>query len=178
MLFIKQVEVELYGRMGYAYIVLDPERRGREMRRLMLEAIEDSREKGEALEWELSTRGTMVLFSSFEIEKNEVVPMYYMRTKVKQLFGFSKDDLQLLPLRVHKEETLRGYLFLMFLTVIVFMLLRKTLENKYTVEEALMIMRNLRCKVYDKEILVAETDKRQKEILSLLNIIVPKKCGI
>jgi len=177
-LFIKQAEVELYGKEGYVHIVLDPERKGREIKRLMIEAIEDGRELDEALEYELSKRGVMVLFSTFPIDREEVVPMYYMRAKIEQAFGFSKDDLSLLPLRVHKEETLRGYLFLMFLTLIVFMFLRKELKNKYTVEEALLIMRNLKCKVYDNEILIPETNKQQKEILSLLNIIVPKKCGI
>ena len=64
------------------------------------------------------------------------------------------------------------------LAVVVFTMLRKGLQNKYTVEEALMCMRNLKCKVFDKEVLVGETSKQQKEILSLLNIIVPKKVGI
>ena len=122
--------------------------------------------------------GIMVLFSSFPIEKERVVEMYYMRTKVEQLFGYSKDDLQLLPLRVHTEEGLRGYLFLMFITVVVYKLLKDALKNKYTVEEAMLIMRNLKCKVYDDEILVTEPNKRQNEISSLLNIIMPKKCGI
>jgi len=177
-LFIQQAEVELYGKRGYAHIVLDPERRGREIRKLMIESIEDRRERDEALEYELSKKGIMILFSSFPIEKDKVVPMYYMRVKIEQVFGFSKDDLNLLPLRVHKEETLRGYLFLMFLTLVVFMFLRNELKNKYIVEEALMSMRNLKCKVYDNEILIPEQTKQQKEILSLLNIIVPKKCGI
>ena len=177
-LFIRQEQVELYGGEVHAYIVLDPERKGREVKRLMLEAIEDGRVKEESIEYELARRGIMILLSSFEIEGEEVVPLYYMRVKVEQLFGFSKDDLTLLPLRVHKEETLRGYLFLMFLTLVVFTMLRKGLQNKYTVEEALMCMRNLKCKVFDKEVLVGETSKQQKEILSLLNIIVPKKVGI
>jgi hypothetical protein len=38
-------------------------------------------------------------------------------------------------------------------------------------------MRNLKCKVYENEMLISETTKQQKEILSLLNIIVPTKCG-
>ncbi len=177
-MFIKGVEVELYGKKGYGYIVLDPERKGREIRRVMLEVIEDGIERDEEIEWKVSTRGMMVLFSSFPIEKERVVEMYYMRTKVEQLFGYSKDDLQLLPLRVHTEEGLRGYLFLMFITVVVYKLLKDALKNKYTVEEALLIMRNLKCKVYDDEILVTEPNKRQNEISSLLNIIMPKNCGI
>jgi len=175
-LFIRQEQAELYGRKVHAYIVLDPERKGREAKRLMLEAIEDGRVKEGSIEY--THKGIMVLLSSFKIEREEVVPLYYMRAKVEQLFGFSKDDLTLLPLRVHKEETLRGYLFLMFLTLVVFTMLRKGLQNKYTVEEALMCMRNLKCKVFDKEVLIEEASKQQKEILSLLNIIVPKKVGI
>jgi len=49
----------------------------------------------------------MILVSSFEINKNEVVPLYYMRQTVEKLIGFAKDDLDLIPLRVHREETLR-----------------------------------------------------------------------
>jgi len=177
-LFIKQIEIEVYGKKAYAHIVLDPERKGREVRKLMIEAIEDGRLQEEALEYELSRRGTMILLSSFEIVREEVVSMYYMRAKVEQLFGFSKDDLNFIPLRVHSEKTLRGYLFLMFLTLVVFVLLRKELQNKYTVEEVLMSMRNLKCKIFDNEILIGEIPKQQKEILSLLNIIVPKKMGI
>jgi transposase len=177
-LFIRQEEVDLYGRKVYVHIVLDPERKGREVRRLMLEAIEEGRLKEKCLKYELSRRGIMLFLSSFEIERGDVVSLYYMRAKIEQLFGFSKDDLNLIPLRVHREEIFKGYLFLMFLTLVVFMMLRKELQNRYTVEEALMSMRNLKCKVFDKEILIEEVSKQQKEILSLLNIIVPKKVGI
>ncbi len=48
-----------------------------------------------------------------------------MRQRVETLFGFSKDDLRLIPLQIHKEETLRGYLLLMFIVLIVFLRLRK-----------------------------------------------------
>lgn len=44
---------------------------------------------------------------------------------VEKSIGFSKDGLNLIPLRVHKEETLRGYLLLIFITVTVFALLRR-----------------------------------------------------
>ncbi len=70
------------------------------------------------------------------------------------MIWFSKDDLNLMPLRVHKEETLRGYLLLIFTALTVFTFLRKEMGNEFTVEEALLTMRNLKCKVYDGEILV------------------------
>jgi hypothetical protein len=38
-------------------------------------------------------------------------------------------------------------------------------------------LRNLKYKLYASHILVAETAKKQKEIFSLSNILVPKKLG-
>jgi len=37
-----------------------------------------------------------------------------MRQTVEKLIGFAKDDPDLIPLRVHREETLRGYLLLIY----------------------------------------------------------------
>gem|GEM_PF-6168008 len=45
-------------------------------------------------------------------KQKDVVPFYYLRRMAEKLFGFSKDNFELLPLRVHKEETLRGYLLM------------------------------------------------------------------
>jgi len=39
-------------------------------------------------------------------------------------------------------------------------------------------MKNLKCKVYDNEILIQELTKQQREIIEKLNIIVPKTMGI
>jgi len=178
-LFIKQRRVELFGRRLYAHIVLDPERRGREITKGLLEVMENSSLEDEAeVEYELMRKGIMILISSFNIKKDEVVPLYYLRQGAEKLFGFAKDDLKLIPLRVHKEETLRGYLFLSFITLVIFALFKKELGKEHTVEEVLMTMRNLKCKVYDEDIIIQEISKRQKKILEKLKIIVPKNLGI
>lgn len=177
-LFVKQKRVNLFGNEAYAHIILDPERKGRETKKLLINAIEERETDDESIEFELLKSGVMVLVSSFDIDKKEVVPLYYMRHLVERLIGFSKDDLNLIPLRVHKEETLRGYLLLIFIALTVFALLRKEMDNEFTVEEALLIMRNLKCKVFDDEILVQELVKQQKKVADKLNIIVPKKMGV
>jgi predicted glycosyltransferase len=46
------------------------------------------------------------------------------------------------------------------------------------VNEVLDLLRNLKCKVYDKEIVVQELTKDQKEIFERFNIIMPKTMGI
>ena len=51
--------------------------------------------------------------------------------------------------------------------------MREKLLNDFTVEQAIMIMKTLKCKVYGKDIVVSDLTKKHKKILELLSIIVP-----
>lgn len=175
-LFIKKREVELFGNKAYAYIVLDLERK-EEIRRTLLKVIDEvSKEDEEEMEYILMNK-IMILVSSLDVDREEVVSLYYTRQIAERLFGFSKDDLNLLPL-IHKEETLRGYLFLHFATLAVYSLLKKELGKDHTVEEVLLTLRNLKCKVYEDEVVVQELTKQQREIFERFGIMVPKSMGI
>ena len=56
--------------------------------------------------------------------------------------------------------------------------MRQKLQLKFTAEEALLILRNLKAKIYDAEAVVLEPNKKSKDIASLLKIIVPTSLGI
>lgn len=176
-LFIKRVEVDLFGQKGFAYLVLDPVRKGREVNRLTLQTIEEKLVDSE-VEFCLLNSGVMVLVSDFELSVEEVVPAYYARQTAEMLFGFSKDDLGLLPLRVHSEEGVRGFMFLQFVSLVVFMMLRKELGRVFTVEQVLLTLRNLKCRMYSNEVLVGECTRLQREMSEKLGVMVPKKTGI
>ena len=177
-LFIKQKRINLFGKDAFAYIVLDPERKGRETKNFLLQNIKNKENTLEELEYDMMKRGIMILVSSFNLKNEDVVPAYYVRQTAEKLFGFSKDDLSLLPLRVHNEESLRGFLFMQFVTLIAFVHIKNKLGKDYNVEEILLKLRNLKCKVYDDEIIICEPNKQQKEILEKLDILMPKKLGI
>ena len=176
-LFIKQREIELFGRKAFAHIVLDPQRKGREINTLGMN-IFDEKDENEDAEYNLISRGIMILVSSFEIPKEDIVPAYYIRQTAEKMFGFSKDDLDILPLRVHSEETLRGFLFLQFVSLILFAQLKKYLGKKYCVEEVLLCMRNLKCKIFEKEVIISEPSRQQKKLAEILGFILPKISGI
>jgi len=101
-----------------------------------------------------------------------------MRQAVEQVFGFCKDDLNLLPIRRHNERTIRGYLFMQFLALILFIELREKLLKLCTVEQALMLLSHLKCKVFEKELLISEPTKKQKEILDQISVMAPTSMGI
>lgn len=177
-LFIKQKEISLFGKKAYAYLVLDPKRKGREINNLAIQTIDEKDKNKEELEYLLSTRGIMILVSSSNIKKEDVVPSYYIRQTAENMFGFSKDDLKILPLGVHGEDTLRGYLLMQFLSLAVFIKLKKELGNKFCVEDLMLRMRNLKCKVYEKNIIVGELTRKQKDLIEKLKILMPKNLGI
>ena len=180
-LFIKAIKTDVYGREGYVYAILDPTKKAKDIDKLVTERMlpENIKDRDEAKDAHVFAKaGIFMLVSSKQIPTQEVLSAYYMRQSVEQVFGFAKDDLDMLPIRCHSEATIRGYLLLTFLLLTVFIELRKALNQEFTVEQALMITRQLQAKVFDKKILVQEMTKPQKKIFHLCSIIVPTSLGI
>ncbi len=157
---------------------MDPKRKGREIERFLLENLDDSEKNKMEQEYDFMNNGIMILVSSFQMPKEDVVPSYYIRQTAEMLFGFSKDDLGILPLRVHDDQRLSGFLFLQFLTLILFVELKNKLGKKHNVEEMVLTLRKLKCKVYENKILINELTKEQKQIVEKLSVLVPKTLGI
>jgi hypothetical protein len=117
-LFVKEVEVEVCGgRRAFGYLVLDPERRGREISKAVLDMGEVSVEGGKVVDF--SNCGKMVLLSSVRLSTVDVVPLYYTRQVAERMFGIAKDDLGILPLRTHSEPNFKGFMMLVFIALVV-----------------------------------------------------------
>lgn len=54
-----------------------------------------------------------------EIDTKEVLPLYYARQQIEQVFDIAKNYADILPLRVHGEDTFRGHLLLCFIATII-----------------------------------------------------------
>ena len=58
-----------------------------------------------------------------------------------------------------------------FLTLIIYILLREKLLGTFTIPEALLILRGLKCKTYfDNSMNVQEATKKQKAVLKKLGV--------
>jgi hypothetical protein len=171
-LFIRKVQIDLYGYPAYAYVVCDPVRRGKEVSKKILAL--DSKDD----EFELQNCGMMVLVSNEDINTNEIIPLYYSRQMVEQLFGIAKDDLNILPLRTHSEARFRGLMMLSFIALIFYLKLKDALRPNTTVEQLLALLRNLKCQIFDdNNIVVSEVNKKQRLAFEAANILVPKNNG-
>jgi transposase len=175
-LFVKEIPVDIYDGKAYAYLVLDPERRGNEISKA-ISPIDD--EKSIDIEKiDLSNCGKMILLSSEQLKTNEVVPLYYTRQIAEKMFCIAKDDLNILPLRTHSEPNFKGFMLLVFISLIIICAVKKRLGKKISIEQVISVLRTLKCKVYIDEIVPSEITKKQRLIFEETNVLVPKTSGI
>jgi hypothetical protein len=177
-LFIERKEIDLFGFKGFAYICCDVKRKGIESDRFLLEAIEDKLSDDEIAE-KLKFKGKFILISNRELLPGDVIPLYYTRQNAEQLFGIGKSQLNLLPLRVHSDEALRGLILLNFMALAVQSHIQSLLKGKYTIEKAMTDLAALHCKVYQNDAcLIQECTKNQKIIFPLLGLTTPNSSGV
>jgi transposase len=121
----------------------------------------------------MSTHGVFVLISTRPIAKEKILPLYYTRQQIEQVFDICKNNTNLLPLRVQSEITLRGHLLLAFAAAVICRKLQEELKDtEYTPENALLSLRNHKCKVYENHVLTSESAKRANDIYKKFKIKV------
>ncbi|MDR1733047.1 MAG: transposase [Synergistaceae bacterium] len=176
-LYVKKVEVDLYENKGFAYVICDIRRKGDETTKYLISAKEDGL-SDEEMGTALNEKGKFILISSEDVPISEIIPMYYTRQTAEKLFGVSKSFIDLLPLRTHKIETLRGYLMLTFITLLIYLEMKSRLKGKFTVERAIVDMGNLMSKSYGNHTIICEPNKNMKAIAELLGFMVPMTLGV
>jgi transposase len=174
-LFVKENEIDIYDNKGFAYLVLDPERRGREISKMVSSMNEKNTELDKI---NFSNCGKMILLSSEKLNTTDVVPLYYTRQIAEKMFGIAKDDLDILPLRTHSEPNFKGFMLLIFISLIIACELKAKLGKDTSIEKATAILKTLKCKVFDDTIVPNEVNKKQRLLLDALNLLVPKIFGV
>jgi transposase len=176
LLYIKCVPINLCGHNAYAYVAMDHQRRSSELYNFMKGAMEDKHMTHEEIDRKASSKGMFIIISSENMEVSEIMPLYYTRQAIEQVFDFYKNNADLLPLRTHGEDTFRGHLMLSFMSTVAYMLINRLLEgSNYCADGAFRALHNLKCKVFDDYILVKEATKKINEIAKYLHIEVPLK---
>ena len=177
--FAMSLEIDLYGHQAYAYMILDPERKAKEIKEIQQKYCNDPSERDANKDrLEFLSCGMMILVSSKKIPVSEILQSYYLRQSIEQVFGYAKSELNLLPIRNHNDKTVRGYLFFQFLLLIFYLRIRERYLNQYTVEQLVLILRKLKCKVFEMQIIPSEQTKKQRLIFAQEKILMPNFLGI
>jgi transposase len=174
LLSVKRVEVDLFGHTGYAYVAIDHARREDEIYKYAKSAIDSKEISHEEMDASMKSKGLFILISSELIETADVMPLYYTRQVVEQVFDVGKNYAELLPLRVHSEETFRGHLMLSFIASVVFLSINQLLKGTiFNTEGAFLILKNQKCKVFDDRLLPKEANRKMNDIYKKLKIDPP-----
>lgn len=171
--YICRKECELLpGQRAYAYIGLDLAMQSMEATKLFDRASKAKLSESE-IHNRLRTQGIFILVSSRPIAKEKILPLYYTRQQIEQVFDVCKNNANMLPLRVQTEETLRGHLLLAFTASVICKKLQEDLKDTcFTPENAFLTLGNHKCKVYDEYVITQEAVAKQNAIYSKFGIKV------
>ena len=166
--------IDLFGQEGHAYIAVDIDRKHDEIKKYISGALDNNDISAEDMNTEMREKGIFILVASEKIESVDILPLYYTRQAIEQVFDLGKNDVDLLPLRVHGLETFKGHLLLSFMASAVYIMTNNMLKKAdLCATGAFNILRNLKCKVYEENIIVMEANKKMNEIAKKLELTYP-----
>jgi transposase len=127
--------------------------------------------------------GKTILLSATKRSWDEVLSLYRERDEVEKKFDELKNELEVMPLRVQKAETLQGLLFVFFISLILrALLLRRArdaqLLDKSSIEEIFMELAKLRAVKVGGKWRLTEISKKQRTLFEKLKIGVPVEASL
>lgn len=171
--YLKCVPTQLEGHNAFAYVGLDIERKSYESGKTFQGAKGKNMSTGKVFD-DISKRGVFILVSSRRVALKKLLPLYYTRQQIEQVFDIGKNYAEMLPLRVQAEETFRGHLLLTFIvTVVIKKLQDALLQTNYNPLSLFLNLRNQKCKVFNDKIVTCEAFKKANDCYKLFKIKCP-----
>jgi len=184
LMFIKKVPTMLCGHEVFVYLCIDEDMYLMQHKRTMLSAMDEGKDPKEADE-DIKSLGAFALLSSDEIGEDKLLPLYYTRQRVEQVFDISKNYAGMLPIRVQSEEAFRGHMLVCFIaTAIMQRIQRDLLANKAKKAKTLnagsifAYLRNHKCKVYESCAIPQEARKEANAIYDVFKMDIPHKISL
>jgi hypothetical protein len=175
-LFCKKVKFNIFNTELFAYIFIDENEHHNDVNNAIDKYYYDDKDNDryDKICDEMFKAGKFILLSSIDCKTTEILPLYYTRQAIEQVFDIGKTYTGFLPLRGHSEETLRGSILISFIATAVYSCLSIRLaDSKYSPHEALRSLRHAHIKVQESRTLLNELNSQNKDIFSILNINCP-----
>ena len=132
--------------------------------------------RNNAVAQRINRMGKQIILSRSPLDWRECLTVYRERDCIEKAFRTLKQDIQVMPLNVKKESTLRGFLFVTFLSLILRMRLLKLMKDaslldEYTLEGLLMELSKIKkVQLATGETITTEISKKQRTILDALGL--------
>ncbi|MGC8562790.1 MAG: IS1634 family transposase, partial [Thermoplasmata archaeon] len=131
--------------------------------------------KNNAIARRLARMGRAILITNADMRWDEALDLYRSRDRVEKGFRDMKSDLGALPMGVHTDYTMQGYLLVEFISLIIESELRRrmresSLKGKMSLHEMLIELSKLRIIKQGSYRLLTEISKKQREIFEAMKI--------
>ncbi len=120
--------------------------------------------------------GRFMLVYNGEYTPTECLDLYRGKDQVKKAFEILKTGLDIFHLRERKPSTVRGLIFILFISLIVRLSMRRILSEsglnrKYSMDKVFLELEKLQMMEIDGKMVERERTKKQKEILEALQSV-------
>jgi hypothetical protein len=165
--------VTLFGKELFAYVMFDINKAAKDRSVVVSKYVRDE-DQFDYYAKEYASAGQYIILSSIDCSINEIMPLYYTRQLIEQLFDVSKTYAGLLPLRGHSAETIRGIVLTSFIATIIYSSINyKLSESKYSALSALIKLGCVGIDIYKDVNILDVLTKEQKELFIDLNLESP-----
>ena len=124
----------------------------------------------------INKMGKFILLYRGSFSWEECLSLYRSKDIVEKGFDILKNDIDLMPANVRTDSSLRGYLFIAFLALVLRMKLMRLmidagLHKRYSVEGLITELEKIKVMILpDGQKITTELTKKQREILDALNM--------
>ncbi len=142
------------------------------------------RRKEKGINSYLERLGTFILISNKNIDKKEALYFYRRKDVIEKFFDNIKNDINRKRLRVHKQETFEGRLFVDFIALIIYSWIKRIMRDEeinksLTVQELIYELKKIKLiRLGEKKTVITEVSKKQRQLLEKFNIKSPDKADL
>lgn len=132
--------------------------------------------KANAISQQINRMGKFILLYRGKVEWDECLSIYRSKDVVEKGFDALKNELEAMPANVRKDATVRGYLFVCFLALLMRMRLTRMMRDtglikKYSIEGIITELEKIHVSIMpDGQKVLSEITKKQRNILESLGI--------
>jgi hypothetical protein len=163
---------------AFAYICLDINKKNEDYN-TFIEQNDITKLTSDEFNIKCQRHGVFILLSNIDLHVNEVLPYYYARQSIEQLFDRLKNDIDILTLPVHSKKTIRGHIMICFIANIIFTLInKKLLRSKLCFSTALVHINRLKARIYKNKIMPDTCTKKINDVLKALKFKLVRKISI
>jgi transposase len=173
-LFIKKEKIKIINNRidAYAYVCLDLARQHQEENSYISKKVSHISDDDHKVD--MRTFGMFILLSTKHLRTDQILPFYYTRQGVEQIFDYLKNEIDILPIRVHSELAFAGHVLTSFMTLTGYISISNTLKNhKLSAKQAFDNLNRLHGRVYSKRIILDVANKSVNDICRILKVDLP-----